>query len=356
MPKKSRKSLERILVGVLTGANVATILLLWASALSTRIPPDLFPRLSLAGLAFPVFLVADVLFFPVWLLSRARMAWLPIAGMMVVGGYVLDYCPLNGRGEAGDSTLCVISYNAGGVAGEEGRDSLWAYLDRMHPDIVCLQEVSSTWFGTDEAKEDMRRLGLSCMGDKGVYVLSRWPMRKAGFDIKYKTRGNGSYACWVLHGTDSILVVSNHLESNRLSSSDKDEYRQIISSPNGNVVRHEGRALARKLAQAEKLRGPQADTLCAVADRYSRYPVLMCGDFNDTPISYTYQRLSRRLTSAFRESGCGMGFSFNQDAFYVRIDHIFHSGHFQSTRTLIDQNVGLSDHYPIVSYMRLRDE
>ena len=59
--KAPRNALERILRGVLVGANLGTILLLWMSVLSTYLPPDLFPRLSLAGLAFPVFLVANIL-------------------------------------------------------------------------------------------------------------------------------------------------------------------------------------------------------------------------------------------------------------------------------------------------------
>ena len=356
MPKKPQSTLGRVVVGVLTGAILVTVALLWASVLSTFLPPDRFPRLSLLGLAFPVFLAASAALLLVCLLFRARLAWLPLAGMLAAGSYVLDYCPVNGRGEVGDSTLCVISYNAGGVTGAEARDSFWSYLGRMHPDIVCLQEISPTWFDTDEAKADMRRLGLSCMGGKSTYVLSRMPMREAGVSIQYETRGNGSYACWVLHGRDSILVVSNHLESNRLSSEEKDEYRHILHRPSGDMVRHEGRALAGKLAQSARLRGPQADSLCALAGRYAAYPLLVCGDFNDTPISYTYQRISRHLTSAYRESGRGMGFSFNQDEFFVRIDHIFHSRHLQATRTFIDRQVYLSDHYPIVSYMRWRDE
>lgn len=356
MTKAPQRTLERMLRGVLVGANLATILLLWLSALSTYLPPDLFPRLSLAGLAFPVFLLVDVVFLFVWLIFRARMIWMPLLGMLVVGSFVLDYCPINGGGQVSDSSLCVLSYNAGGVKGKEGRDSFWTYLNQMKPDIICLQEISSSWFSTDEAKADMERIGYKCMGVKGTYVLSRLPMCEADIHFEYETKGNGSYACWVISGQDSILVISNHLESNRLSSEDKDEYRQIIHNPNRNKVENEGRALAGKLAQAARLRGPQADSLCAVVDRHADTPILVCGDFNDTPISYTYQRLSRCLTSAFRQSGNGMGFSFNQDEFFVHIDHIFFSSQFESTHTFIDRAVCLSDHYPIVTYLHLKSQ
>ena len=356
MPTKKRSTAENLFTGILAGFVLFTVLLLWACALSTYLPPDRFPRLSLAGLAFPVFLSADLVLVVMCLLFRVRMTWIPLIGVAAVGSFVLDYCPVNRRTSLPDSTLCVLSYNAGGVTDAEGRDSLWGYLARMKPDIVCLQEVSSAWFSTQEARDDMQRVGLTCLGDKGNYVLSRLPLHEADIDIHYDTQGNGSYACWVMVGGDSVLVVSNHLESNRLSSEDKDEYRHILHCPGGDVVRHEGRALARKLARAARLRGPQADTLCALVARQEHRPVLLCGDFNDTPISYTYRRLSGCLTSAYRQSGCGMGFSFNQDEFFVRIDHIFFSQHFQSLRTLVDRDIYLSDHYPIVTYLLRRGQ
>ena len=93
MSKKPQNSLLRVLGGVLVGANLVTIVLLWVTVLSTYLPPDRFPRLSLLGLAFPVFLTADVVFVFVWLLCRARMVWLPLAGLLAVGAFVLDYCP-----------------------------------------------------------------------------------------------------------------------------------------------------------------------------------------------------------------------------------------------------------------------
>ena len=352
--KAPRNAFQRILRGVLVGANLGTILLLWMSVLSTYLPPDLFPRLSLAGLAFPVFLVANILFVFLWLIFRARLVWLPLLGMIVVGNFILDYCPMNGKGQMTDSSLCVLSLNAGGVSSKEERDSFWAYIDKMNPDIVCLQEISPTWFGTDEAQADMKRIGYKHMGVKGTYVLSRLPMHEADIQFDYKTKGNGSYACWVISNQDSLLVISNHLESNRLSSEDKDEYRQIIHNPNRDKVENEGRALAGKLAGAAQLRGPQVDSLCAVVHQYAGTPILLCGDFNDTPISYTYQQLSRCLTSAFRQSGRGMGFSFNQDEFFVHIDHIFFSSHFESTYTFIDREMCISDHYPIVTYVHLK--
>ena len=80
--------------------------------------------------------------------------------------------------------------------------------------------------------------------------------------------------------------------------------------------------------------------------------VIMCGDHNDTPISYTYQKTARNLNSAFRESGNGIGVSYNQKGFFFRIDHVFISEDWESCKTYIDTQMEMSDHYPLVTYLR----
>ncbi len=356
MSQNRSQACERILTGILLGANLLTVLLLWTCVLSTYLPPNEYPRLSLLGLLFPVFLCVDLIFVLLWLLYKAHMIWLPLGGLLVVSSFILDYCPINQEGKPNDSVLCIISYNAGGVEDAAGRDSFWTYLKQMKPDIVCVQEVSSFWFDTDEAKKDMQEAGFHYMGEKGTYVLSRFPLAKSDIEFHYETVGNNSFACWALSEEDSILIVCNHLESNRLSSEEKSDYREMLHSPNRDIVRHEGRSLLRKLSKAASLRGLQVDTLCEVVLSHSQCPMIVCGDFNDTPISYTYRRLSDVLNSAYRQSGLGFGFSFNQDEFFVRIDHIFFSSHWVSRHTFVDQSIYLSDHYPIVSYLERKRE
>lgn len=105
------------------------------------------------------------------------------------------------------------------------------------------------------------------------------------------------------------------------------------------------------MAHAATIRSPQVDIVLKYIKRdRSRY-VIVCGDFNDSPISYTCNRFGKKLVSAFVESGNGPGYSYNKDLFYVRIDHVFHSENLKSFATQIDRSIKTSDHYPLITYI-----
>ena len=106
--------------------------------------------------------------------------------------------------------------------------------------------------------------------------------------------------------------------------------------------------LVGKLSQAAAYRGAQTDSICALVDRHAARDIIVCGDLNETPISYTYQQLDRRLTSAFRQAGLGPGFTYSRRSFPVRIDHLFHSDGWTCTSCRIDRTLSVSDHYPLI--------
>ena len=58
------------------------------------------------------------------------------------------------------------------------------------------------------------------------------------------------------------------------------------------------------------------------------YTVIVCGDFNDTPVSYTIHKMTRDLSDVFRD--VGRGFSHTYRGFFdmLRIDYIMCSSEF----------------------------
>ena len=155
-------------------------------------------------------------------------------------------------------------------------------------------------------------------------------------------------ACWIDCNGDSLFIVNNHLESNHLSPEEKDEYTNTIIDPNRESIRNSSQMLMGKLSEAAAYHGAQADSICADIKRNADYPTIVCGDLNDTPISYVYQRFAHHLTSAYREAGNGPGFTYSRRSFPVRIDHLFYSDDWNCTSCRIDRAVSSSDHYPLI--------
>ena len=109
------------------------------------------------------------------------------------------------------------------------------------------------------------------------------------------------------------------------------------------------------LSQAAVMRSTQTAMLDSVIRSHEGESIILCGDFNETPISYSYQKMKHRLKSCFRESGLGLGFSYNNPGFWVRIDHIFTSDDWMSTNTHIVRTFRCSDHYPVVTTLHKRE-
>jgi len=83
-------------------------------------------------------------------------------------------------------------------------------------------------------------------------------------------------------------------------------------------------------------------------------PVIVCGDFNDSPGSFSYHKIAHGFTDSFRNSGKGRGTTYFGDAFPAyRIDYILHDKQFNDFGHTVCTQLKASDHYPIFSYISI---
>ena len=90
--------------------------------------------------------------------------------------------------------------------------------------------------------------------------------------------------------------------------------------------------------------------------RRHRVPILLCGDFNDTPGSRTHQRLAKIFVDSWSLAGEGEGFTFSAGKPVRRIDYIWVS----RDKSLAPVKMWVprsdaSDHLPVAGEFRFRD-
>lgn len=256
------------------------------------------------------------------------------------------------------TAIKVISYNTlflGGPCEDPitGENNVAKYLEIRKADIACLQEVPS-FDGYYEQrvfpvmKHAKYHDGLLF---NGVFIamFSHYPIVR--HELVCQDEGNGSVAFWTVRAPgDTILVINNHLKSVGLSMEDREEFKEMVHAPESKISRQGSKTILSKITHAAAARAAMADKVAAFIDRHRGTPMIVCGDFNDTPISYAYRRVGKGLTDAFVSTGRGFGRSFNRDAIFVRIDHMFCSEEFTPYAAYVDSRIKCSDHYPIVAY------
>jgi endonuclease/exonuclease/phosphatase family metal-dependent hydrolase len=182
-------------------------------------------------------------------------------------------------------------------------------------------------------------------GEFGMAIFSKYPFTNTGTIISEdKKFQNAMYADVVLP-TDTIRIYNIHFESMSI-----DEENIFNTERLKNSYLDTGYKLRKGLAT----RAVQVDYLIQHILE-SPYPVVLCGDFNEMPYSYVYQRLSKIMNNAFETAGFGFGFSFNGRLFFLRIDNQFFTRDLKAQRFKTRRDMTHSDHFPLeASYSILR--
>lgn len=359
------KHIGKLVGYVVLGVNFIFVALFLFCAYSPYINPVLHPVLSCFGLAFPAFLLLNLCFFLFWLLVYWKYALLSFFAFICCIGQIRAYLPFNFRTEEiPENTFKLLSYNVMAFNGdkkhtEKDPNPILEYLEKSNADIICIQEFI---MGKDKhhlRKQDVDRVlktypyktydKLDTTGN-ALACYSRFPIISSE-RMKYESLYNGTIVYKMLIMGDTVTLINNHLESNKLTYEDKVVYENMIKAPKADKVSSGMRLLISKLAEASLIRAKQAQAIAKSISECGTASVIVCGDFNDTPISYTHQVIAQGLEDAFIQSGCGLGISYNQNKFYFRIDNILISENLKSYNCTVDNTIKDSDHYPIWCYI-----
>lgn len=349
--------------------TAVTTLLYIGSAFSPYIPPRLLSPVALLGLFFPLVFIGQLLVWSYWLVRRR---WRIFIGLSLIFAFswepISSYMPLH-RGlsrqleEYQGPRLKVLSYNVCGFGfehhGSQRPNKVLLYLKSSEADLICLQEASlaqdKDWgvtMGQVKAYLGKKYPYISLIpaqdGGSGLMLLSRYPIKEAE-RIPMPSRTNGAAHFKIDIGGQETHVINVHLESFRLSQALGQEYMNLVAKGKAFELQD---ALRSKLTPIFRHHERQAKIVKRYADSLQTERLIICGDFNDTPVSYAHEKLERDMTDAFIKAGNGLGYSFVSRTFLVRIDHILLGKAFTPYYTKVDAGVKGSDHYPIFTYIK----
>ncbi len=359
--------------------NICCIFFLLCSYLAAYISPDgNFWWLQLIALTYGFLLLLNLTFILYWILRKRKLFWYSTIAILIgyskIFGIVEPRFPSASAPEKNHDTgfpVKVMSFNVrlfdlyNWFHNHETRGKIFEFLKAESPDIVCFQE----YFSSDRKLSDFNNNALVpevlktpyshveytvTLRDSdhwGIAIYSKYPIIKKEAVHFEKRGGNIFIYADVVIGKDTIRIFNTHLESIRFRNEDY----QYLSNLKNDVQQDDmagGIKILGRLKHAFAKRTRQVIVLKNEVGK-SPYPVIVAGDFNDTPSSYTYHKLSDGLRDSFRESGSGFGKTYAGLFPSFRIDYLLHSEGLMSSGYVTHRNK-ISDHYPITAWIGLK--
>ena len=333
--------------------NIVLTIVTFVAYVLPFLAPKLFPILSVLTLFMPLFFILNGLFFIFWGLQfKKRMI---LSGLVLLMGitFINKFYKFSSKEYPDeDKDFKVMSYNVRlfnlfkwidkpDVAGD-----ILSFINDQNPDILCIQEYSSS------ANIDLkvyRYKFIFMEGNKiktGQAIFSKFPIINQG-DIVFPNSNNNVIYADIKKGKDIIRVYNMHLQSIKITP----DVNEI--SENINVINQDkSQVLLIRISKAFKQQQQQAEILKEHKKR-CEYPIIICGDMNNSAFSYVYRSIKGTLKDSFEEAGTGFGQTYKFRYYPARIDYIFADEKMTVKKFESFSEFENSDHYPVMVKLTL---
>lgn len=354
------KTIYKIFSTVFKCFSIFCALSLLLCFLSVYISPARFWLLAYFGLSFQFLLIINILLLVIWVIKHRKkliilhiIAFVP--SIFFVGYFFKPFGSKNNI-EPDKDNIKVLSYNVQGFKipfqHNTTQEQIADFINNENADIVCLQEFYTNEKVTEKlfkfllSKYKYHSVFYSVKKNKysyGVATFSRYPV-KMMLEIPFENSANAAMYTDIEINGEIIRVYNVHLQSIRLN------LPKLLSGKNriGEIEEASSR-----LKTAFIKRAGQVDIVSKHIE-VSPYPVIVCGDFNDMPISYTYKKIKGNKADSFCEAGKGIPSTYRLSFVpSFRIDYILHDKIMKSKSYTVYSNIDYSDHYPISSIINI---
>ncbi|MCH4155132.1 MAG: endonuclease/exonuclease/phosphatase family protein [Muribaculaceae bacterium] len=350
MGKKAVKSLFHAIMVFL---SFVLALLLCIAALARYISPAHSSMVTILGLFMPLLLIVNAIIALIWLFKWKIWVFVPIVAICCCFGYISSVYHINFKKSTNPKGIKVATYNVrsfnndytGYSAGEISK-----FFKQNNVDIVCMQEyISKGHFDTDSVDSvfslhwKYKFVPKQVDGSTRVAIFSTHPIVRTCFLDFVKSQNCGEWVDMLI-GNDTLRVFNLHLQTS--------SFNQKINSAKKNDADEAVTTVSYGLMENSRMRVKQAEHVQRLVKQYAGAAVL-CGDFNDTPSSYTYQLFNEVMDDGFKSCGHGYGATYRYLGRLLKIDYIFTNSHVKGLDyTIFDEP--WSDHRISVMTMQLQ--
>lgn len=371
MPAKNKKYKFRDVVKYLIFAtNIIAIVLLLSSSLAWKVSPLKTNLFSYIGLGFGIIFFINVFYLFFWMFFfKWKLALVSLIALLVCYKPIFTFFPFHPfPHKQPENAIKILTYNIEGLRNEykkgQAEHPILEYIAKTDADIVCLQEYMISKTGNSMiSQRDINKIlnkypyrsitGLEASGRYHIFGLacfSKFPIEKT-HEIIFDSSYNGA-AVYTVNIRDSLYTVANvHLESNQITAEDKKLYSDFLQNKDDVNLDLVTSNIRRRLGKAYRKRVGQVQKVNSYLHQQKTSGTIICGDLNDTPISYAYHHMKGNLDDAYASNGFGPGITYHEDFFLFRIDYVFHSTNMKSYKTKVDK-VNYTDHYPVYTYLK----
>lgn len=357
--------MRKVIYKILLAVNALFAFALLIAYLAVIVNPEVLALPAFFGLAYPYLLLANIIIVIVWAMLLRFEAFISVIVIALGINHFSNYLKLARRSGDKSNTIKVLSYNVRmfnyyennhGITSEK---KIEQFLKSQKADIICLQEFYL--MGNPKVEEallisslggeyysHMKVIGSGKNRYYGIITLSKFPIVGKG-EIVHPGSSSLSIYTDVLIKKDTFRIYNNHLQSFRLMRMERSFINELTTSDDKEAM-SEVKSVSLSLKTGFVKRAGQAKVLKDKINK-SPYPVIVLGDFNDTPVSYVYSKIRKGLSDSFVNSGYGAGFTYRGNYPPNRIDYILYDNALTNSYFEIIK-VKYSDHYPIISYFR----
>lgn len=333
--------------------NIVLAVLTFLAYVLPFLAPKLFPLLSVLTLILPLFLIVNGLFFIYWLIQFKRQIILSALVLLMGITFINKFFKFSAINlPPAENDFVVMSYNVrlfnlfDWLPNTDVVSYIRTFVNDKNPDILCIQEYSSA------AHIDLKVYPhhyILMQGDKiktGQAIFSKFPIIEEGNLVFPKSNNNVIFAD-IKKGKDIIRVYNMHLQSIKISP-DVNEISENIDEIN----QDKSQLVFKRISIAFRKQQQQAEIIMNHKNQCA-YPVIICGDMNNSPFSYVYRSIKGKLNDTFEEAGSGFGRTYNFKYYPARIDYIFVDPKMKVKSFETFSDFVNSDHYPIMTRLSM---